>query len=151
MLLLDSFLIPTLHESSEDPKGGVSCIFNGFLNIFISWTFSSVSERQSEPTFISGGIGTWHLTTLPALPPLSSNIASWGQTGVRIRMQFPQHQTHQETDIHKSVEGREGLYKCIFLTSIQLGEQINLSFIYFIFRFYCINIYFFKCKVIFTK
>ena len=28
------------------------------------------------------------------------------------------------------------------------AEQINLSFIYFIFWFYCINIYFFKYKVI---
>lgn len=55
MLLLDSFLIPTLHESSEDPKGGVSCIFNGFLSIsFLGHSLLFRRDKVNLPSFLEG-------------------------------------------------------------------------------------------------
>lgn len=82
MLLLDSSLIPILHEHSEEPNAGVSCIFfSGFLNIsFLGHSLLFRRDQVNLPS-LQEGLATWHLTTWPALPPLSSNMVSWGQIG----------------------------------------------------------------------
>lgn len=35
------------------------------------------------------GLATWHMTTLPVLPPLGSNIASLGHTGSTSEVTVP--------------------------------------------------------------
>lgn len=63
MLLIDSFLIPTLHEHSEEPNAGVSCIFNGFLNIsFLGYSLLFRRDQVNLPSF-QEGLATWRLTT----------------------------------------------------------------------------------------
>lgn len=146
MLLLDSFLIPTLHEHSQDPSAGVSCIFSGFLNIsFLGHSLLFGRDQVNLPSF-QEGLATWHLTTLPALPPLSSNIASWGHVGEK---EFPNLKlTRKQIDMRVWRAERNYIRASSSLPYCS-AEQINLSFIYFIFWFYCISIYFFKCN--FTK
>ena len=75
MLLLAS------HALHEHPKAAVCWIFNGFLNIlFPGHALLLRRDRVNLPSF-QEGLATWHMTTLPAFPPLGSDIAALGDIG----------------------------------------------------------------------
>lgn len=126
------YLIPfSSHALHEHPKAGVCWILNGFLKILFPGHSLLLRRDQVNLPSFQEGLATWHMTTLPAFPPVGFNIATLGDIGEESKVQFPQPQTYQEADTHMSVEGRRGLCKSTFLTSTQLYTASKLEFYLF--------------------